>query len=82
MNKIDVSRYVLEMEQVLQTEHDPVRCQNAIAVLLRWQFDEMLDDASRAKARMLVQEFEARQIHTAGDTPNVRHVLRVRGVAS
>ena len=82
MNKIDVSRYVLEMEQVLQTEHDPVRCQNAIAVLLRWQFDEMLDDASRAKARMLVQEFEARQIHTAGDPPNGRPVLRVRGFAS
>jgi len=77
--KIDVSRYVLEMEQVLHTQQDPVLWHNAIAILLRWQFDDMLDDASRTKARMLVQEFEARQMQTTGDLPNVRHVLRPRG---
>ena len=82
MGKIDVSRYVLEMEQVLHTEQDPVRCHNAIAVLLRWQFDEMLDDASRVKARMLVQEFESRHLQTTGGTPDIRHVLRARGFPS
>jgi hypothetical protein len=82
MGKIDVSRYVLEMEQVLHTEPDPVRCHNAIAVLLRWQFDDMLDDASRAKARMLVQEFESRHLQTAGPIPNIRHAPRARGWAS
>lgn len=41
MPKIDVSRYVLEMEQVLHAQNDVVRCENAIAILLRWQFDEM-----------------------------------------
>ena len=81
MAKIDVSRYVLEMEQVLHTEQDPVRCHNAIAILLRWQFDEMLDDASRAKARMLVQEFESRRLQPTA-TPDIRHVLRLRGFAS
>ena len=80
MAKIDVSRYVLEMEQVLHAEQDPVRCDKAIAILRRWQFDEMLDDASRAKARMLVQEYETRQIQTTGGTQ--RHVLRARGCAS
>lgn len=79
MAKIDVSRYVLEMEQALHSEQDPVRCHNAIAVLLRWQFDEMLDDASRAKARMLVREFESRHLEATGPAPNIRHVLRLRG---
>ena len=57
MPKIDVSRYVLEMEQALRSQQDPIRCQNAIAILLRWQSDEMLDDQSRLKAKALVQEF-------------------------
>ena len=57
MPKIDVSRYVLEMEEVLYAQQDPARCENAIAILRRWQFDEMLDDASREKAKTLVQEF-------------------------
>jgi len=79
MGKIDVSRYVLEMEQVLHTDQDPVRCHNAIAVLLRWQFDDMLDDASRAKARMLVQEFESRHPQTTRSSMDIRHALRARG---
>jgi hypothetical protein len=58
MYKIDVKRQVEEMERVLRTQDDLARCQTTITILRRWQFDEMLDDASREKARMLVLEFE------------------------
>ena len=60
MSKIDVSRYVREMEQVLHMRQDAAQCEKALAILERWQFDPMLDDASRAKAKVLVQEFESR----------------------
>ena len=72
-SKIDVSRYVQELEQVLLSWQDPVKCENALAILERWQFDEMLDDASRAKAKTLVQEFESRSAQTP---MKIRHVLR------
>ncbi len=58
MYKIDVKRQVDEMERVLRAQDDPSRCQKTITILRRWQFDEMLDDASREKARILVLEFE------------------------
>lgn len=58
MYKIDVKRQVEEMERVLRTQDDPARCQATVSILRRWQFDEMLDDGSREKARMLVLEFE------------------------
>jgi hypothetical protein len=57
MYKIDVKHQVEEMERVLRTQDDAVRCRDSIAILRRWQFDEMLDEASREKARMLVLEF-------------------------
>jgi hypothetical protein len=59
MTKIDVSRYVQGMERVLHSRRDQVSCETTIAILRRWQFDEMLDDASRAKAGILVREFES-----------------------
>jgi hypothetical protein len=59
MYKIDVKRQVEEMERVLRMQDDPARCQATISILRRWQFDEMLDDASREQARMLVLEFES-----------------------
>jgi hypothetical protein len=57
MSKIDVSREVAGLERVLRSHETPARCREAMAILGRWQFDEMLDDASREKARMLVHEF-------------------------
>ena len=57
--KIDVSRQVEELEHVLRAGADLTRCMKALEVLERWQFDEMLDDASRKKARRLVREFTA-----------------------
>ena len=59
MTKIDVSRYVQGMERVLHSQPDPVNCETTLTILRRWQFDEMLDDASRAKAGILVREFES-----------------------
>jgi len=55
--KIDVGRHVAEIERVLRVGGDLIRCAEALEILERWQFDEMLDDASRNKARALVREF-------------------------
>jgi hypothetical protein len=55
--KIDVSQWITELEQVLRSAKSPPRCEEALNILQRWQFDEMLDDASREKARTLVREF-------------------------
>jgi hypothetical protein len=55
--KIDVSQWVGELEQVLRSAQNPIRCEEALAILQRWQFDEMLDDASREKANTLYRQF-------------------------
>jgi hypothetical protein len=55
--KIDVSQWVAELEQVLRLARDPVRCEEALAILQRWQFDEMIDDGSREKAKTLCRQF-------------------------
>jgi hypothetical protein len=57
ISKIDVSQWVGELEQVLRSAENPIRCQKALAILQRWQFDEMLDDASREKAKTLYRQF-------------------------
>ncbi len=54
---IDVGPHVEEIERVLRVGGELARCLEALDILERWQFDEMLDDASRKKARMLVREF-------------------------
>ena len=70
MAKIDVSQYVQGMERVLHSRQDPVSCETTISILRRWQFDEMLDDASRAKAEVLVREFDStRRLQTADVGP-------------
>lgn len=56
---IDVGRQVAEIERVLRAGGDLTRCLDALAVLERWQFDEMLDNASRKKASVLLREFAA-----------------------
>lgn len=58
-SKIDVGQQVAEVEGVLRAGANLRRCIEAFAILERWQFDEMLDDASRKKARALVREFAA-----------------------
>jgi hypothetical protein len=54
---VDVNRYVAEMERVLDSNHDRSACLQAIEILQRWQFDEMLDVASQERARVLVLRF-------------------------
>jgi len=56
--KIDVSRYVAAMERVLCAACDTAEQSKIMAILRRWQFDEMLDDQSRQQARLLVSGFE------------------------
>lgn len=57
MMKIDVSRHVAEMERVLRGNAGALQHGEVLAVLERWQWDEMLDDASRAEARRLLVRF-------------------------
>ncbi len=65
MYKIDVKRQVEEMERLLRANEDIARRQATISVLRRWQFDEMLDDDSREKAKRLVLEFDWDAAETA-----------------
>ena len=55
--KIDGSTHVADLERVLRTGGDDTRYMEALAILRRWQFDEMLDGASREKASALVWKF-------------------------
>jgi hypothetical protein len=57
--KIDVGRQVAEIEHVLRAGGDLTRSMEGLTILERWQFDDMLDDASRKKASVLVREFAA-----------------------
>ena len=58
-SKIDVSHYVAAMERTLRTETNLTRRVDAVTVLWHWQFDHMVDDVSREKARRLVEEFRS-----------------------
>ncbi len=59
MLKIDVRVHVEQFERVLRRDEDPARRRDAMAILQRWQFNEMLNDAARRKAQTLVREFGA-----------------------
>src|SRR5262249_58689488 len=56
-SEIDVGTYVTELERVLRAGQDPERCREALKILERWQFDLMLDAASRRRAAKLIHEF-------------------------
>jgi hypothetical protein len=55
--KIDVGRYVAEIERMLCSGGRRPQRTQALAILRRWQFDEMLDDASRQRAKVLIWRF-------------------------
>jgi len=57
MDKIDVSRFVRDMESALRADAGSRRHREILATCERWQWDEQLDDASRAGARRLLREF-------------------------
>ena len=55
--KIDVGRYVAEIERMLCSGGQRPQRKQALAILRRWQFDEMLDNASRQRAKVLIWRF-------------------------
>jgi hypothetical protein len=55
--KIDVGRYVTEMEHILRANGDRIARRKELAILNRWRFDEMLDYESRQRAKLLVSIF-------------------------
>jgi len=57
MDKIDVSRFVRDMESALRAAAGSRRQSEILATCERWQWDEQIDDASRAIARRLLREF-------------------------
>ncbi|MEO8604588.1 MAG: hypothetical protein ABI629_18605 [bacterium] len=57
MDKIDVSRFVRDMESALRSEIDRWGCQEILATCERWQYDEQLDDSSRSRVRRLLREY-------------------------
>jgi hypothetical protein len=60
--KLDIRRPVATMERLLREFDGPLRREEAYAILRCWQDDEILDDASRERARRLVQEFRASRV--------------------
>ena len=56
--KIDVGHLVERIEQVLRAGRDAASCQEGLAILRRWQWDQMLDQDSRLRARALLSEFD------------------------
>ncbi len=59
MDKIDVSRFVHDMESTLRGAAGSRRHDEILATCERWQWDERLDDASRAIARRLLRQYGA-----------------------
>ena len=57
--KIDVTRYIDQLEYTLRFDGNALACDAALAILRRWQLDEMLTDESCARAMMLLREFAA-----------------------
>jgi hypothetical protein len=55
--KIDVTRYIDELEHTLRSDSNAMACDAALAILRRWQLDEMLTDKSCVRAMMLLREF-------------------------
>lgn len=80
MGTIDVSQQVSEMERVLRSRESTARSLEALAVLERWQWDEMLDAVSRSRARRLIREFGAAGERAGGagfwGPPSMRHAGR------
>jgi len=55
--KIDVARYLDDMEHTLRYGSDAIVRNEALAILRRWQFDSMLTDDSCSRAALLLREF-------------------------
>ena len=54
---VDTTRVIDQLEAVLLAGLDHTRCQEALDILRRWQWDRELDDASRRRAGELAREY-------------------------
>jgi hypothetical protein len=60
VTKIDVSRFLDQMETALRAGEDRERCQEIMTILRRWEGDEALESACRHRAKMLLDTFQTR----------------------
>ncbi len=57
---VDTNRVIDELEEVLHQGGERGRCEQAIAILRRWKWDDDLNESSRRRASFLVREFSWR----------------------
>ena len=55
---LDTTRVIDELEAVLVAGNQPNRCEEAIAILWRWQWDGDLNEMSRHRAGTLVRRYQ------------------------
>jgi hypothetical protein len=55
---VDTSRVIDELEAALVSGNEPRRCEEAMAILWRWQWDGDLDEPSRRRAERLVRRYQ------------------------
>lgn len=55
---VDTTRVIDELEALLVAGNEPHRCEEAMTILLRWQWDGDLSDLSRQRAGRLVRQFQ------------------------
>ena len=55
---LDTTRVIDELEAVLVAGDQPTRCEEAMAILWRWQWDGDLNELSRRRAIRLVRRYQ------------------------
>ncbi|HSP96248.1 MAG TPA: hypothetical protein VL049_03235 [Candidatus Dormibacteraeota bacterium] len=55
---LDTTGVIDQLEALLAAGEEPTRCEQAMAILWRWQWDRDLDEPSRRRAGMLVRRYQ------------------------
>lgn len=55
---VDATQVIDELEALLVAGAEPTRCEEAMAILWRWQWDGDLDEPSRRRAGRLVRRYQ------------------------
>jgi hypothetical protein len=55
---VDTTRVIDELEALLDAGAEPMRCEEALAILWRWQWDGDLSEHSRRRAERLVRRYQ------------------------
>lgn len=55
---VDATRVIDELEALLVSGTEATRCEEAMAILWRWQWDGDLDESSRRRAGRLVRRYQ------------------------